>query len=139
MKNQVHTGIYLALLAGAALMPANAQTPSGGQQNNGKEPGISTTQANGATGQRKSGQVVHQDFGKAQAEKPKGGTAIAPEPNAGDSQGPGGNGAQNSKMKVRQEFGPTQANKKNDVVAPAGSNGQGGKPKATDAKTQAPK
>jgi hypothetical protein len=139
MKIQVHTGICLALLASATLLVANAQTSNGSPQNNGSKQSTGTSETNGATGQRKDGQVVHQDFGHVQASKPKSGAAIAPSPNEGETQGSAGNSATNSKIKVRQEFGPSQTNKKDDVIVPGGTGGQGGKPKTTDAKTQSPK
>lgn len=129
MKIQVQAGICLALLASVIPIAAHAQTANGSPQKTGDKQGTGTAETNGTSGQRKSGQVVHQDFGRVQENKSNGSAAPAPIAN--------GNGAQESSMKVRQEFGPQQVNKRTDLVAPpAGSNG--GKPR-TNANKQAPK
>ena len=141
MRMQIKTGIGMVLLAQAILMTVHAQTANGSPKKTGNNQSAGNAQTNGTDGQRKSGQVVHQDFGKVQASKPEDPSTPATQPNQGATQGSAGgnNGAANSKTKFRQEFGPTQANKKNDVIAPSGSGGQDGKPKAADAKTQSPK
>jgi hypothetical protein len=133
MKIEVPTRMCVALLSSAMLLPVVAQT------SNGSQPSQGSSQTNGATGQRKDGQVVHQDFPKAQSSAATNRASIAQSPNVSDARGSAGNGAANSKVKVRQEFGPTQANKKNDVVVPAAPGGSDGKPKAAGAKTQTPK
>ena len=142
MRKQIEAGICVALLAGAILAPAHAQTANGSAQKSGNNKSTGNAQTNGTDGQRKSGQVVHQDFSKVQASKPQGLLPAATPANQGATQGTnGGNGGGNNaaKEKFRQEFGPTQANKKNDAIAPSGSGGQGGKPKTSDAKAQSPK
>jgi hypothetical protein len=138
MRKRIGMGICVALLAGAIVAPAHGQTAAGSPQKNGSDKSTGNAQTNGTDGQRKSGQVVHQDFSKVQASKPAGLSPAATPANQGTTQGSnGGNGGGNSaeKEKFRQEFGPTQVNKKNDAIAPSGS---GGKPK-TGVKMQSPK
>ena len=84
MRMHVRTGIGVAMLAGAILATAHAQTAQGSQQKSGNNQGKSNTQTNGADGQRKSGQVVHQDYNKVQAGKPEGQSAP---PNQSGTQG----------------------------------------------------
>ena len=141
MRMQIRTGVGVVLLAQAILMTVHAQTANGNPKKNGNNQSTGNAQTNGTDGQRKSGQVVHQDFNKVQASKPESPSASATPANQGATQGSAGgnNGAANSKIKFRQEFGPTQANKKNVPITPSGSGGQGGKPKTADAKTQSPK
>lgn len=128
MRKQIETGIFAALLAGVILAPAHAQKASKSTGN---------TQTNGTDGQRKSGQVVHQDFSKVQASKPAATPANQGTTQGATSSNSGGNSAE--KEKFRQEFAPMQASKKNDAIEPSGSGGQGGKPKTAGAKTQSPK
>jgi hypothetical protein len=138
MRMQIKTGIGVALLAGSILMTVHAQTANVSSKKNGNNQSAGNSQTNGADGQRKSGQVVHQDYDKVQAGKPEGPSAP---PNQSGTQGStaDNNGVAKSKTKFRQEYGPTQANKKNDVITPSGPGGQDGKPKTADAKKQAPK
>ncbi len=138
MRMQIKTGVAVAMLAGAILATANAQSAKQSPQKNGSNQGPGNAQTNGANAQRKSGQVVHQDYDKVQSGKPEGPSA-PPNQSAAQASTADNNGAANSKTKFRQEFGPTQANKKNDAIAPSGSGGKGGKPKSTDAKPQSPK
>jgi len=141
LRMKIETGIGVALLIGAILMTVHAQTANGSQKKTRNNQSAGNAQTSGTDGQRKSGQVVHQDFGKVQASKPEDPSTPATPANQGATQGSAGgnNGAANSKTKFRQEFGPTQANKKNDVIAPSGSGGHEGKPKSADAKAQSPK
>ncbi len=137
MRMLFRTGICFAALAGAALGAAQAQQTSGSKQNSGNKPSTDTAQTNSANGQRKDGQVVHQDFPRAQASRPDSLAVTAPTP-SGQGGSAGSNGAASSKTKFRQEFGPTQANKRNDALVQAGSSSNGGQPKS-DSKAQSPK
>lgn len=142
MRMLFRTGICFAALAAAALGTAQAQQTGGSKQNSGNKPSTDTAQTNSTNGQRKDGQVVHQDFGQVKASRPDT-LAVAPPAPSGQGGSAGSNGAANSKAKVRQEFGPTQANKRNDALVQdtlvqAGSSSNGGKPKS-DAKAQSPK
>jgi hypothetical protein len=138
MQMQIETGIGVALLAGSILMTVHAQTANVSPKKNGNNQSAGISQTNSTDGQRKSGQVVHQDYDKVQAGKPEGQSAP---PNQSGTQGStaDNNGVAKSKTKFRQEFGPTQANKKNDLITPSGPGGLDGKPKTADAKKQAPK
>ena len=69
MKIQVQAGICLALLASVIPIAAHAQTANGSPQKTGDKQGTGTAETNGTSGQRKSGQVVHQDFGRVQENK----------------------------------------------------------------------
>lgn len=138
MRTQIKTGIGVAMLAGAILATAHAQTAQGSQKKSGNSQATVHTQTNGTDGERKSGQVVHQDYDKVQAGKPEGPSG-PPDQRVTQGSTAENKGTADSKTKFRQEFGPTQANKKNDVIAPSGSGGKGGKPKTADAKTLPPK
>ena len=137
MRMLFRTGICFAALAAAALGAAQAQQTGGNKQNSGNKPSTDTAQTNSTNGQRKDGQVVHQDFGQVKASRPDTLTVAAPTP-SGQGGSVGSNGTANAKTKVRQEFGPTQANKRNDALVQAGESSNGGKPKS-GSKAQSPK
>ena len=136
MGMHIRTGICLVALAAVTVGLGISQQTAGSKQDNASKQNTGTAQT---SGQRKSGQVVHQDYNSSVAPMPNELTTLARRSNENGAQASGnGGGTQEAKIRVHQEFGPQQASRRGDSIAPSGSGSGAGKAK-TDSAAQSPK